>query len=117
MKKKLESAIFAAGCFWGIQQAFDQVKGVLETQVGYTGGHTQSPSYEDVCGGETGHAEAVLVKFDPSVVSFDNLLKVFWGIHDPTQYMRQGPDVGSQYRSAVFYTGEAQRGVAEKSKE
>jgi len=111
MNKK---ALFAAGCFWGVQHYFDQVPGVLKTVAGYTGGNTENPSYEDVCGHETGHAEAVLVEFDPELVYYETLLKHFFKIHNPTQRNRQGPDIGDQYRSAVFYFDEKQKVTAEK---
>jgi len=114
---KMEKATFAAGCFWGIEAAFRQVKGVLSTAVGYTGGTTENPTYRDVCTHRTGHAEAVLVEFDPSVVPYDELLDVFWSIHDPTTLNRQGPDFGSQYRSAIFYHNEEQKAAAVASKE
>lgn len=113
---KTEKAIFAAGCFWGVQASFDNVKGVKKTFAGYTGGRTQNPSYKDVCNDDTGHAEAVLVEFDPKVASYENLLKVFWSIHDPTQVNRQGPDTGTQYRSAIFCFNSEQKSAAEKSK-
>jgi len=109
-------ATFAAGCFWGVEAAFRQIKGVVSTTVGYTGGHSDSPTYKDVCSNRTGHAEAVLVEFDPHQVSYDQLLDVFWNCHDPTQRDRQGPDVGSQYRSAVFCHDAAQKGAADASK-
>jgi peptide-methionine (S)-S-oxide reductase len=113
----MEKASFAAGCFWGVEAAFRQIKGVLSTTVGYSGGTLENPSYEDVCSHATGHAETVLVEFDPAVVSYDQLLDAFWNCHDPTQLNRQGPDVGSQYRSAIFYHTPEQQAAAEASKE
>ncbi len=113
----MEKAIFAAGCFWGVEAAFRQVKGVKSTSVGYTGGTTQNPTYKQVCTDRTGHAEAVQVTFDPSEVTYDKLLAVFWDTHDPTTLNRQGPDFGSQYRSAIFYNNEEQKAVAIASKE
>src|SRR5579864_3310481 len=107
-------AMFAAGCFWGVQFYFDQVPGVTKTTVGYTGGHTDHPSYEDVCSHTTGHAEAVLIEFDPDKVSYETLVKQFFRMHDPTQLNRQGPDVGDNYRSAIFYFDDEQRKLAEQ---
>jgi methionine-S-sulfoxide reductase len=114
---KYEIATFAAGCFWGVESIFKQVKGVVETTAGYTGGSYPNPTYLDVCTGITGHAEAVKVKYDSKIVSYEDLLSIFWRAHNPTTPNRQGPDVGTQYRSAIFYHGEAQRKAAEKSKE
>ena len=116
-EQKYEKSTFAAGCFWGVEAAFRQINGVKSTRVGYTDGKMESPSYEDVCTDETGHAEAVEVTFDPKKVSYEDLLKVFWQNHNPTQLNRQGPDVGTQYRTAIFYHNEAQKKAAEKSKE
>jgi peptide-methionine (S)-S-oxide reductase len=111
-----EIAEFALGCFWGEEQNFWQVPGVYTTAVGYEGGYTPNPSYDEVCTGQTGHAETVRVVYDPAKVSYEQLLKVFWESHDPTQGMQQGNDVGSQYRSVIFFRGEAQRSAAEQSK-
>lgn len=113
----LEKATFAAGCFWGIEEAFRQTNGVVTTAVGYSGGHFERPSYEQVCTLNTGHAEAVRVIFDPKVVSYENLLDIFWQIHDPTTVDRQGPDVGKQYRSVIFYHNDEQKATALASKE
>ena len=114
---KQEKAIFAAGCFWGVQAAFDKINGVIKTTVGYTGGNFKNPSYQDVCSHKTGHAEAILIEFNPEIVSYGKLLEIFWKIHDPTTLNRQGLDIGNQYRSAVFYFNEKQKELAIKSKE
>lgn len=110
----MEQAIFAAGCFWGVQYYFDQVPGVTGTTVGYIGGTTENPSYEDVCTHTTGHAEAVHMEFDDSVVTYETLVRQFFRMHDPTQLNRQGPDVGDSYRSAIFYVTDEQKLIAEK---
>ena len=112
----MEKATFGAGCFWGVEEAFRHVKGVVSTQVGFSGGYVENPSYKDVCTGNTGHAEVVQLEYDPAEVSYHDLLSVFWNIHDPTTPNRQGPDVGEQYRSVVFYHTEEQRWVAAESK-
>ncbi|MFN2582157.1 MAG: peptide-methionine (S)-S-oxide reductase MsrA [Candidatus Dormibacteria bacterium] len=113
----LEKATFAAGCFWGVESVFEQVPGVVATRVGYTGGHTDQPTYEQVCSHATGHAEAVEVTYDPAQVTYDDLLNAFWINHDPTQLNRQGWDVGDNYRSAIYYHSPEQQQAAERSKE
>ncbi len=110
----MEQAIFAAGCFWGVQYYLDQIPGVKKTLVGYTGGQTENPTYEEVCAHDTGHAEAVWVEYDPAKVQYATLVRHFFRLHDPTQLDRQGPDVGDNYRSAIFYLNERQLAVAEK---
>ena len=114
---RTEIAVFGAGCFWGVEEAFRTLPGVVKTEVGYSGGHTVDPTYQDVCSHSTGHAEVVRVEFDPSVVSFEQLLEVFWEEHDPTQLNRQGPDFGDQYRSVVFYQSPEQERIARASVE
>ena len=113
----MEKATFGAGCFWGVEAAFRRVKGVTATAVGYSGGHLPNATYKDVCSGKTGHAEVVQVEYDPSQVSYDDLLNVFWEEHDPTTLNRQGPDVGAQYRSAIFFHSPEQEAAAKASKE
>jgi peptide-methionine (S)-S-oxide reductase len=113
----VETAIFGMGCFWGAERGFWQAPGVYTTAAGYAGGYTPNPTYEEVCSGRTGHNEAVLVAFRPDEISYDELLRLFWEGHDPTQGMRQGNDVGTQYRSGIYVTSDAQRAAAEASRE
>ena len=113
----MEKATFAAGCFWCLEETFSQMEGIDSTTVGYTGGNTLNPTYQDICSGTTGHAEAIQILFDPSVVSYKQLLNVFWDCHDPTLVNRQGANVGSQYRSVIFYSNEEQRIAAIASKQ
>jgi peptide-methionine (S)-S-oxide reductase len=112
----MEKATFGAGCFWGVEEAFRQVKGVASTAVGYMGGSFSNPTYEDVCTDQTGHAEVVQVEYDPAQVSYEELLQSFWQLHDPTTVNRQGPDFGTQYRSVVFYHTPEQKAAAEAAK-
>src|SRR4030043_126374 len=115
-KIKTEKAVFGAGCFWHVEASFRKVHGVINTAVGYMGGHTKNPSYGDVCTDKTGHLEVCLFEFDPKRISYNELLEVFWGIHDPAQLNRQGLDIGSQYQSIIFYYGETQKRLAIESK-
>ena len=114
MKVKTEKTYFAGGCFWGVEYCFQNMKGVISTRVGYMGGNKDHPVYEEVCGGKTGHAETLEVVFNPLKTGFEKLAKIFFEIHDPTQKNRQGPDKGSQYRSAIFYTNKEQKNISEK---
>ncbi|HLD81956.1 MAG TPA: peptide-methionine (S)-S-oxide reductase MsrA [Patescibacteria group bacterium] len=114
--KKYQMATFGAGCFWGVEEAYRILPGIHETTVGFMGGKVKDPTYQQVCDNNTGHAEVVHVKFDPALISYADLLKKFWEIHDPTQENRQGPDIGDQYRSVIFYHSEAQQAQAENSK-
>ena len=114
-ERKMEKAMFAAGCFWGVESIFQQIDGVVDTTVGYTGGTTDSPTYREVCSKDTGHAEAIEIVYDPAKVSYEKLLDIFWRAHDPTTLNRQGPDIGTQYRSVVFYYTPEQKAVAEKA--
>ena len=117
MNAQAEKATFAAGCFWGVEVDFRNTPGVTDVRVGYTGGHTDEPTYEQVCSGTTGHAEVVQVEFDPDQISYEELLKVFWDMHDPTHVNRQGPDFGEQYRTVIFYMDAEQETAARASKE
>jgi peptide-methionine (S)-S-oxide reductase len=112
----MHKATFGAGCFWGVEAAFQKIKGVKQTSVGYMGGHINKPTYEQVCTDKTGHAEVVQILFNPEEVSYEQLLEIFWKVHDPTQLNRQGPDIGTQYRSIIFYHNEEQKIIAENSK-
>lgn len=114
---KTEKATFGAGCFWHVEHSFRQVNGVVNATSGYMGGSMKNPTYEDVCIGETGYVEVVQVEYDPKKISYDKLLEEFWNIHDPTQFNRQGPDVGTQYKSIIFYHNQKQKDIAVKSKE
>ena len=113
----MEKATFGAGCFWGVEEAFRRIKGVKDTAVGYTGGTMKNPTYQDVCTDETGHAEVVQVTYDPAEVAYDQLLEVFWGVHNPTTLNRQGPDIGTQYRSVIFFHSPEQEAAAHAAKE
>lgn len=113
----MEKATFAAGCFWGVEESFRVLEGVHETRVGYTGGTKENPTYQEVCSGETGHAEAVEVQYDPDVISYSRLLECFWNKHNPTTRNRQGWDIGSQYRSAIFYHNDEQKRLAQETKQ
>jgi peptide-methionine (S)-S-oxide reductase len=113
----MQQATFGAGCFWGVEAAFQKITGVITIKVGYMGGHIKNPTYEDVCTDKTGHAEVVQISYDPKIISYEQLLDIFWDIHDPTQLNRQGPDRGTQYRSVIFYHDEQQKKIAEQSKQ
>ena len=114
--EQLQTATFGAGCFWHVEEAFRKLRGVKETAAGYTGGHTENPSYEDVCSHTTGHAEVVQVTFNPNEISYQDLLEFFWTIHNPTEINRQGPDVGEQYKTVIFYHNPEQKKLAEESR-
>ena len=113
----METATFAAGCFWGVEAAFQKIKGVAKTTVGYMGGNTKNPTYEQVCTDKTGHAEVIQIEYDPEQINYEQLLETFWNIHDPTRLNRQGPDIGTQYRSIIFYHNETQKKLAEELKQ
>tara|TARA_Y100000768_G_C23692410_1_gene547496 strand:+ start:87 stop:548 length:462 start_codon:yes stop_codon:yes gene_type:complete len=112
----MEKALFGAGCFWGVEESFSKLNGVLKTEVGYSGGNTNNPTYEKVCIGDTNHAEVVLLDYDENIITYDELLNHFWTCHDPTTLNRQGPDIGTQYRSAIFYFNETQKKISNESK-
>ena len=112
----MEKALFGAGCFWGVEETFRKIPGVVKTEVGYTGGHTLNPPYQSICEGDTNHVEVVLVEYDNKIISYDKLLNHFWKCHDPTTLNRQGPDIGTQYRSAIFYFDDNQKKIATESK-
>ena len=112
----MEIAVFGAGCFWCIEAIFSQVEGIKDISVGYTGGHTKSPTYEEICKGNTGHAEVMRLEYDSSIVNYEDLLKIFWETHDPTTLNRQGNDIGTQYRSAIYYSNTEQKKIAENYK-
>tara|TARA_B100000214_G_scaffold326329_1_gene264309 strand:+ start:2536 stop:2997 length:462 start_codon:yes stop_codon:yes gene_type:complete len=112
----MEKALFGAGCFWGVEETFRKIPGVVKTEVGYTGGHTLNPTYQSICEGDTNHVEVVLVEYDNKIISYDKLLNHFWKCHDPTTLNRQGPDIGTQYRSAIFYFDDNQKKLATESK-
>ena len=116
-EKLMQKATFGAGCFWGVETSFQKIKGVTLTTVGYMGGKTKDPTYEQVCTDKTGHAEVVQITYDPLIVSYEKLLEIFWRIHNPTQLNRQGPDIGTQYRSVIYYHSEEQKQIAEQSKQ
>lgn len=113
----MQKATFAAGCFWGVEKQFSKIAGVISTKVGYTGGHSINPSYEEVCRGTSGHAEAIEIEFDPNMIRYIDLLDIFWNMHNPTTLNRQGPDIGTQYRSAIFYHNAEQQEIALSSKD
>ena len=117
INQNIEQATFGAGCFWCVEAVFEQLDGVVDVRSGYTGGTTENPAYEDICTGKTGHAEVIQIDFDPSLISYENLLDIFWKSHDPTTLNRQGADTGTQYRSAIFYHTEKQKETADNSKE
>ena len=117
INQNIEQATFGAGCFWCVEAVFEQLDGVIDVRSGYTGGTTENPTYEDICKGKTGHAEVIQIDFDPSLISYENLLDIFWKSHDPTTLNRQGADTGTQYRSAIFYHTEKQKETADNSKE